>query len=253
MDLYGLIHARFILTPRGLAMMKEKYMLSAFSYCPRVLCERHNVLPIGVSEELSTSRVKVYCPRCQDVYIPRQKQLDIDGAYFGTSFPHIFLKQFPELLPKGPAKFVPKIYGFKIFGMRGSKYELKFDYQGKPVNEDEIRRQEERLLEQQKQQVADGGGIEMSAQQELIHTIQKATELGVWLHTEFQCKMEEADALMAKEAADEKKPYEEKYQARELLKNLKMSEYVSEKYTKMPKKSDEMDAENLSSGDSVVS
>ena len=64
MDLYGLIHARFILTPRGLALMKEKYMLSAFSYCPRVLCERHNVLPIGVSEELSTSRVKVYCPRC---------------------------------------------------------------------------------------------------------------------------------------------------------------------------------------------
>mmetsp|Transcript_5688 Transcript_5688/g.9770 ORF Transcript_5688/g.9770 Transcript_5688/m.9770 type:complete len:172 (+) Transcript_5688:467-982(+) len=139
MDLYGLIHARFILTPRGLAMMKEKYMMSAFSYCPRVLCERHNVLPIGVSEELSTSRVKVYCPRCQDVYIPRQKQLDIDGAYFGTSFPHIFLKQFPELLPKGPAKFVPKIYGFKIFGMRGSKYELKFDYQGKPINEEEIK------------------------------------------------------------------------------------------------------------------
>ena len=72
--------------------MKEKYMLGSFGYCPRVLCERQNVLPIGVSEELSTSRVKVYCPRCQDVYIPRQKQLDIDGAYFGTSFPHIFLK-----------------------------------------------------------------------------------------------------------------------------------------------------------------
>ena len=92
MDLYGLIHARFILSPRGLAMMKEKYMMGSFGYCPRVLCERQSVLPIGVSEELSTSRVKVYCPRCQDVYIPRQKQLDIDGAYFGTSFPHIFLK-----------------------------------------------------------------------------------------------------------------------------------------------------------------
>ena len=92
MDLYGLIHARFILSPRGLAMMKEKFMLGNFGTCPRVLCERQNVLPIGVSEELSTSRVKVYCPRCQDIYIPRQKQLDIDGAYFGSSFPHVFLK-----------------------------------------------------------------------------------------------------------------------------------------------------------------
>lgn len=64
MDLYGLIHARFVLSPWGLAMMKEKYMLGSFGYCPRVLCERQNVLPIGVSEELSTSRVKVYCPRC---------------------------------------------------------------------------------------------------------------------------------------------------------------------------------------------
>ena len=71
MDLYGLIHARFILSPRGLAMMKEKYMLGSFGNCPRVLCERQSVLPIGVSEELSTSRVKVYCPRCHDVYIPR--------------------------------------------------------------------------------------------------------------------------------------------------------------------------------------
>jgi casein kinase II subunit beta len=40
MDLYGLIHARFILSPRGLLLMKEKYMVGAFSYCPRVLCER---------------------------------------------------------------------------------------------------------------------------------------------------------------------------------------------------------------------
>lgn len=59
MDLYGLIHARFILSPRGLAMMREKYLLGTFGYCPRVMCERQNVLPVGMSEELSTSRVKV--------------------------------------------------------------------------------------------------------------------------------------------------------------------------------------------------
>lgn len=35
-----------------------------------------------------------------------------------------------------------------------------------------------------------------------ILTLEKATELSVWLHTEFQCKMEEASELMGKEAAD---------------------------------------------------
>lgn len=43
-------------------------------------------------------------------------------------------------MPGGAPKFIPKIYGFKIFGMRGSKHELKFDFAGKPVNEEEIRK-----------------------------------------------------------------------------------------------------------------
>ena len=42
-------------------------------------------------------------------------------------------------MPAGPPKFIPKIYGFKIFGMRGSKYELKFDFKGQAINEEEIR------------------------------------------------------------------------------------------------------------------
>ena len=57
---------------------------------------------------------------------------------------------------------------------------------------------------------------------------------------------------MAKEAADQKKPFEEKYQARELLMNLKMSDYLSDKYTKLPKKGAE-DEENLSENDSQIS
>ena len=44
---------------KGLAMMREKYLLGRFGVCPRVLCERQNVLPVGMSEELRTSRVKV--------------------------------------------------------------------------------------------------------------------------------------------------------------------------------------------------
>jgi casein kinase II subunit beta len=37
-EIYGLIHARFILTPKGLALMREKYLLGKFGICPRVLC-----------------------------------------------------------------------------------------------------------------------------------------------------------------------------------------------------------------------
>ena len=59
MDLYGLIHARYIISPRGPTMMREKYVLGTFGSCQRILCDRQLVLPIGLSEELSTSRVKV--------------------------------------------------------------------------------------------------------------------------------------------------------------------------------------------------
>ena len=39
--------------------MREKFLLGKFGVCPRVLCERQAVLPIGMSEDLRTSRVKV--------------------------------------------------------------------------------------------------------------------------------------------------------------------------------------------------
>ena len=126
MDLYGLIHQRFILTKKGLMKMKLKYHYSIFGICPRVLCDQQEVVPIGMSEELSVSRVKIFCPKCEEVYFPRGKFVDIDGAYFGKSFPIIFFQTFPDLIPDDVKKlFVPKIYGFKIFGMAGSKYENK--------------------------------------------------------------------------------------------------------------------------------
>ena len=131
MDLYGLIHARYILSPKGLAMMREKYLMGGFGTCPWVLCKRQQVMPIGVSEELNTSRVKVYCPRCQDVYVPRKGAIDIDGAYFGTGFPQALMQAYPDIgVTSGPEKFVPKLYGFKVFGMKGSKYEMQFDPSG---------------------------------------------------------------------------------------------------------------------------
>lgn len=66
----------------------EMYMLGKFGTWPRVLCKRHPALPIGVSHELNTSRVKVYWPLWKDVYLPRKGALEIDGAAFGPDFPH---------------------------------------------------------------------------------------------------------------------------------------------------------------------
>jgi hypothetical protein len=41
--------------------------------------------------------------------------IEIDGAYFGTTFPHAFLLAHSHLVPSPPTQvYVPKIYGFKV-------------------------------------------------------------------------------------------------------------------------------------------
>ncbi|KAJ7862238.1 casein kinase II, regulatory subunit [Mycena olivaceomarginata] len=95
--LYGLIHARWIVTTRGLARMVKKYNRGDFGRCPRVLCESQSLLPVGL--------VDLSCGRCEDLYSPKSSRHgSIDGAYFGTTFPHLLYLVYPELLsPKtGP-------------------------------------------------------------------------------------------------------------------------------------------------------
>ena len=144
-------------------MQGEKYKRGDFGRCPRVLCNGQPVLPVGLSDIAKVKTVKVYCPKCEDVYHPKSSrhvdfspshlhtirppppisipltfpplsslfQANLDGAHFGTSLPHILFQVFPNLLPqKTHEKFVPRMFGFKI-------HSTSLLYQRKPGNGEE--------------------------------------------------------------------------------------------------------------------
>ncbi len=50
-----------------------------------------------------------------------------------------YLQTYPELYPKeGPVQYIPTIYGFKIFGQKGSKFELLYDNLGQAKNQKDV-------------------------------------------------------------------------------------------------------------------
>lgn len=114
--LYGLIHARYILTHKGLSKMFEKYKNGDFGYCPRVHCQLHPLLPVGLSDQPRINSVKLYCAKCEDLYNPKSgRHAVVDGAYFGTSFPAMFFQNFPQAIPvHNRETYVPRVFGFKI-------------------------------------------------------------------------------------------------------------------------------------------
>ena len=97
-EIYGLIHKRFIQTQIGLGLVREKFLDGVYGSCPRLLCNKQVLLPVGLSEDARYSQVKVFCPLCQEVYKPRDiyygyqggkkiYKFDLpDGIFFGTSF-----------------------------------------------------------------------------------------------------------------------------------------------------------------------
>ena len=128
---YGLIHARYILTNRGLQRMLAKFQVRPrgmhhitlttwqagdFGRCPRVLCENQRVFPVGLSDLPGEATVKLFCPRCNESYAPKSsRHQHIDGAFFGTSFPHMLFAVHPEYRPPpSHVPFVPRCFGFRI-------------------------------------------------------------------------------------------------------------------------------------------
>jgi hypothetical protein len=76
--------------------MYEKYRNAAFGRCPHVFCQGQPVLPVGLSDLPRNYTVNVFCPRCHGLFFPKStRQANIDGAYFGTTFPHLYLMTHP--------------------------------------------------------------------------------------------------------------------------------------------------------------
>ncbi|KAF2089048.1 hypothetical protein K490DRAFT_38919 [Saccharata proteae CBS 121410] len=114
--LYGLVHARYIVTTRGLSKMLDKFKKGEFGKCPRVMCDAQPLLPMGQSDIANSSPVKLYCPRCEDLYNPKSsRHSSIDGAYFGTSFHNILFQVYPGMLPtKFQQRYEPRVFGFRV-------------------------------------------------------------------------------------------------------------------------------------------
>ncbi|TVY50144.1 Casein kinase II subunit beta [Lachnellula occidentalis] len=175
--LYGLVHARYIVTTRGLAKMLDKYKKAEFGKCPRVMCKSHPLLPMGQADNPNLKAVKLYCARCEDIYNPKSSRHSvIDGAYFGTSFHNIIFQVYPALIPtKSSERYVPRIYGFKVHApatlirwqsaekddMRKRLRKLEIDSGFKDDEEDiEAEDSEEEEDEEVDMDVLENGGIE---------------------------------------------------------------------------------------------
>lgn len=65
----------------------EKFKNYDFGRCPRVYCCGQPCLPVGQSDIPRAGTVKIYCPRCEDVYYPRSK---FQGSILNFFHDHMF-------------------------------------------------------------------------------------------------------------------------------------------------------------------
>ncbi|KAJ3211913.1 casein kinase 2 regulatory subunit [Dinochytrium kinnereticum] len=128
--LYGLIHQRYLLTRPALQLMAERLRDLSFGVCPRYGCGGMGTLPCGRSDQLGVDTVKMFCGRCCDIYHPREaKYQNLDGAFFGTTFPHLLFLTFPELIP--PLTSPPRLTTSSSFRVSRTSHRSEEDAESK--------------------------------------------------------------------------------------------------------------------------
>lgn len=123
LDLYGLIHARYILTSPGMNKMRRKLQNGVYGCCPQHPTEQ--VLPVGMSDSLGAGPPVAYNIERGEVSSMPSWGDQLDGAYFGTTAAHLLLMLNPalqggqgwpllgRLIPQ-QIEYHPKIFGFKV-------------------------------------------------------------------------------------------------------------------------------------------
>ena len=81
------------------------------------LTKPFKIILSGLSDVPGEAMVKLYCPKCMDVYNPKSsRHHHTDGAYFGSGFPHMLFMVYPEQRPKrSPNQFVPRFHFLSFF------------------------------------------------------------------------------------------------------------------------------------------
>ncbi|KAL3912609.1 MAG: hypothetical protein SGARI_001067, partial [Bacillariaceae sp.] len=103
--LYLMVHARFVISPRGLEAIRHVMMMdrTVFGKCPRPLCKGCGTLPYGYNIDYTSAESQGsspspqslchrYCPSCGEVWISWNSKTD--GCAWGPSWCHLFLLTF---------------------------------------------------------------------------------------------------------------------------------------------------------------
>ena len=100
-----------------------QYASKEFGTCPLIQCSGQPVLPVGLKDEMGAETCKIFCPKCSMVYHPPPVRSragnasGVDGAAFGTTFPHLFLMTFANLVPdplSANSTYIPRVFGFRL-------------------------------------------------------------------------------------------------------------------------------------------
>ena len=87
-----------------------------------MLCQGASVLPWGEDVLPGRGTVKLYCPRCEEVYScpVGHRASKLDGAFFGPYFAHAMVLAHPALQHrKDAARYIPRFFGFRVAGQAG--------------------------------------------------------------------------------------------------------------------------------------